>query len=475
MANSGNVFLDVLAYRSWLDVGGDRNITYYFDDTSPYHLWSPFEKAVWRNALQEWASVANITTQEVFSSAGADVVETWTNSQILTAQFGLDPNGNPWVAAHYLPLAGGGSAGEYNNAYLLSTTPQGSLTPGGYGYWLFVHEIGHGLGLSHPHGMVQLENEPFFPGVNVAGDLGDYGYNQQVYTIMSYNRASNVAPFTSPFNGFGQPATPMAFDIAAIQNLYGSNTTYHSGSDTYLLPDDNAAGTVWQCIWDTGGTDTIRYDGKRNATIDLRAATLVFGDPIAGGALSKADSIYGGFTIAKGVVIENAIGGNGNDTIIGNSTDNVIDGRAGDDAVIYSGPRSAYTVTDLGGGSVRVTGPDGNDTISNVERLVFSDTTVTLTPAPPPAPASSSFKLVPATRAADFNGDGKADILWQNDNGAPAVWLMNGVNVLSTGPALSNPGTSWHEKAAADSTETARPISCGRTITARQPSGSWTG
>ena len=26
----------------------------------------------------------------------------------------------------------------------------------------------------------------------------------------------------------------------------------------------------------------------------------------------------------------------------------------------------------------------------------------------------------------DFNGDGKADILWQNDSGQAAVWLMNG-------------------------------------------------
>ena len=25
----------------------------------------------------------------------------------------------------------------------------------------------------------------------------------------------------------------------------------------------------------------------------------------------------------------------------------------------------------------------------------------------------------------DFNGDGKSDILWQNDNGQAAIWLMN--------------------------------------------------
>jgi serralysin len=52
----------------------------------------------------------------------------------------------------------------------------------------------------------------------------------------------------------------------------------------------------------------------------------------------------------------------------------------------------------------------------------------------------SSWHLV---GAADVNGDGKADILWQNSNGTPAVWFMNGTSLLS-GAALPNPGTPWH-------------------------------
>ena len=52
--------------------------------------------------------------------------------------------------------------------------------------------------------------------------------------------------------------------------------------------------------------------------------------------------------------------------------------------------------------------------------------------------------------AGDFNGDGKADILWQNDDGTPAVWLMDGTAVISTGPALTNPGAGWHAKEAVD-------------------------
>jgi serralysin len=46
--------------------------------------------------------------------------------------------------------------------------------------------------------------------------------------------------------------------------------------------------------------------------------------------------------------------------------------------------------------------------------------------------------------AADFNGDGKADIEWQNADGTPAVWLMDGFNVGSGSNVGSDPGSSRH-------------------------------
>jgi len=48
-----------------------------------------------------------------------------------------------------------------------------------------------------------------------------------------------------------------------------------------------------------------------------------------------------------------------------------------------------------------------------------------------------------AEAEADFNGDGKADILWQNDSGAPAIWTMDGTNITDTA-VLPNPGHDWH-------------------------------
>ena len=40
--------------------------------------------------------------------------------------------------------------------------------------------------------------------------------------------------------------------------------------------------------------------------------------------------------------------------------------------------------------------------------------------------------------AADFNGDGKSDILWQHDSGSPAIWTMDGTNITSNVTLPSN-------------------------------------
>ena len=44
----------------------------------------------------------------------------------------------------------------------------------------------------------------------------------------------------------------------------------------------------------------------------------------------------------------------------------------------------------------------------------------------------------------DFNGDGKSDIVWQGQDGTPAIWLMDGTTVTGVGAVGFNPGASWH-------------------------------
>jgi hypothetical protein len=50
----------------------------------------------------------------------------------------------------------------------------------------------------------------------------------------------------------------------------------------------------------------------------------------------------------------------------------------------------------------------------------------------------------------DFNGDNKSDILWQNNNGSVGVWLMDGLTVLSHNVIDGNPGPAWHVIGAGD-------------------------
>jgi hypothetical protein len=63
----------------------------------------------------------------------------------------------------------------------------------------------------------------------------------------------------------------------------------------------------------------------------------------------------------------------------------------------------------------------------------------------------AGFAQSPAKAAVyDFNGDGKSDFLWQNDDGQAAIWLLNGVSVATAAITGPNPGPAWHVVASGD-------------------------
>ena len=258
------------------------------------------------------------------------------------------------------------------------------LQPGGFSFVTLIHEFGHGMGLAHPHdtgggsSVMQGVQTNGIPGDD--GGAGAFDLNQGVYTMMSYNDGWEKSPYGSAETnneGYGWLGSLMALDIAVIQDKYGVNEDWATGNDSYVLKDANEWGvyidaatgqpavhnatnaattrdgyyvgesTKYTSIWDAGGIDSITYDGAKDANIELRAASLRY-EYGGGGWMSFAYGIYGGFTIANGVTIENATGGSGNDRLVGNEVANILNGRAGTDLMRGLAGNDSYFVDNAG-------------------------------------------------------------------------------------------------------------------------------
>ena len=127
-------------------------------------------------------------------------------------------------------------------------------------------------------------------------------------------------------------------------------------------------------------------------------------------------------------------GGDGDDHLTGGGGDDRIDGGAGSDLAFFSGHRSAYTLS-LQSDGLHVSGPDGADILTNIEFLVFDDSAIA---------APDKIASAPKPPANNFNGDGHSGILWQNTDGTPAIWTVDGTNLVSGSNVGFNPGADWH-------------------------------
>ena len=89
-------------------------------------------------------------------------------------------------------------------------------------------------------------------------------------TYNELNKKGNYNPKSETFDGF--LTNIGAFDIAAIQYLYGPNKVKNKSNNVYKLSNKLNG---FQCIWDTGGVDVIdASEASGSATINLKNATL---------------------------------------------------------------------------------------------------------------------------------------------------------------------------------------------------------
>lgn len=218
------------------------------------------------------------------------------------------------------------------------------------------HEIGHALGLTHPFD---------------AGTVLPDSAQNKFYSAMSYTDANdkiygieNGAYVRAEMKSLG------ILDILALQHLYGRNTTYRIGNDTYSW--DQKVG-FREVIYDAGGTDMIDLSASTmKSDIDLTAEYLSSVNLRVTDA-EKRTSVQAGYSFAADIItytgkgnlgivgtIENVKAGSGNDRINGNAMANEIWGGAGNDSVWGGAGNDRLS---LGAGNDRVVAGSGNNTI----------------------------------------------------------------------------------------------------------------
>lgn len=250
-----------------------------------------------------------------------------------------------------------------------------SYEPGSQGWFLLLHELGHTLGLKHPHDDGGTGRPTF-------ESLGMNSLDIDLATVMSYND-------DGAWNQFSwDPSTPMLLDVYALQYLYGKNLKTNSGNETFYLKDDG----YYQTYWDASGIDTIDVSSANNGWSiympNVSLSTLV--DTKAGYAMPSSEMgsstpdtlnwLMGDFENLNGSRFADNVTGNLFDNVIrGNGGNDLINGGAGLDVCVYSGISNQYEV-DSAAGIVtdKHSYRDGVDTLSNVERLQFLDRTVAL-------------------------------------------------------------------------------------------------
>lgn len=326
---------------------GNTTVTYSFMEEVPgyYGANEPFQNnftplnqvqiEAARNALQLWSDLTGIQFVEVADEGSGGQI-----------RFGT-ANFSPAAAAGaYYPNADRGGDIWLNNLVDTNLTQ----TNGSYGFMTMLHEVGHALGLKHPGNY------------NAGGGGADGPYlprseDNYQYTLMSYNR--------HPYQGSAFAQTPLLYDIAAMQALYGANYTTRNSNDVYSW---DATTNFVAAIWDGAGIDAIDASNQSvGAVINLNPGAFSSIGVLRNNDIST--QAIDNLAIAFDVTIENAIGSVKNDKIFGNITDNLLTGNEGDDELYGDSGNDAllgFSGNDYlngGEGFDELNGEEGDDTL----------------------------------------------------------------------------------------------------------------